>query len=192
MTAKREESETASSDEHLQFSKLGGSTQKTLWQCCQLVVVEIPGQWETKQACEPVVLTSDKSPANNVQGDIYWGDILPHAGHWALGGWYWYQLTSTVFSRWNAAATIYFIKRFIAATIQGRPLIKVGLNRSNGKRPDEVTVVPWASPVWDRMQSWWLSILRPREEIGWALSQAPDFCRSSQQASSGSGIRDRF
>ena len=33
----------------------------------------------------------------------------------------------TVFPRSNAAATIYFIMRFTAATIQGRPLIEGGI-----------------------------------------------------------------
>ncbi len=37
---------------YLQILELGGSTEKTLWQLCQLVEVEIPVNWETKQECE--------------------------------------------------------------------------------------------------------------------------------------------
>ena len=36
-------------------------------------------------------------------------------------------LTDTVFPRSNAATTIYFITRFTAATIRGRPLIEGGV-----------------------------------------------------------------
>ncbi len=38
----------------LQILEVCGSIKKTLWQHCQLVVVEIPGEWETKQECEAV------------------------------------------------------------------------------------------------------------------------------------------
>ena len=42
--SKGEESDTVSEVTHLQDLKLGGSSQKTLWQCCQPVVAEIPGE----------------------------------------------------------------------------------------------------------------------------------------------------
>ena len=37
------------------------------------------------------------------------------------------MIVPTVFPRSNAAATIYFITRFTAATIRGRPLIEGGV-----------------------------------------------------------------
>ena len=48
------------SDIHLQGYELGGSTQKTIWQLCQVVVVEKPGEAETKQQYETVYCTHSK------------------------------------------------------------------------------------------------------------------------------------
>ena len=39
---------------HLQVYKLGGSAQKTTRKLCQVVIVEPPGEAETKQQCETV------------------------------------------------------------------------------------------------------------------------------------------
>ncbi len=41
----------------LQMRELGGSTQKTLWQLCQLVLAETPGELRGKQECEAVYCT---------------------------------------------------------------------------------------------------------------------------------------
>jgi len=47
---------------HLQSLKLGGSTQKTIGKLCQAVVVEVPGEAETKQLCETVYYTHSQRP----------------------------------------------------------------------------------------------------------------------------------
>ena len=46
--SKDEGSETCSFCTYLQGCKLGGSTQKTLWQRCQWVVTDKPGEWPNK------------------------------------------------------------------------------------------------------------------------------------------------
>jgi len=59
---KGEESESFCSDMHLQSLKLGGSTEKTTRKLCQAIVVEVPGEAETKQQCETVYYTHSQRP----------------------------------------------------------------------------------------------------------------------------------
>ena len=47
---------------HLQVYKLGGSTQKIIRKFSQVVVVEPPGEAETKQQCETVYCTHSQRP----------------------------------------------------------------------------------------------------------------------------------
>ncbi len=66
----------------LQILELGGSTQKSLWQLCQLVVVEIPGELrdQTNRSVRLCITQScSQRPDWQVEGDQY--HYLQNTGH---------------------------------------------------------------------------------------------------------------